>query len=522
MNKEKEKQKLDRYEMHKYWGKKPSRDLSELINKYSTKNDIVFDPFSGYGVFICESILEGRKAISNDLNPMSNFILKQLLETNVDLTELKKEVNIINKKILPYQKKWYIDSCPNCGKEVKVLATLRNKNDVPLINKLSCNCSKKAISKKITDASILSLLETNTKVGKHPISKLFKNGRICVKENMTTDSFFTTRSLDCHTFLYKQINKIKNDNIKNLILLAFTSNLANCSKLVPPIKSRGELSPGAWMTGFYIGEEYLEQNVFHYFNNRIKKVIDGKSDFLKILKEKLGIEKLNMNDYSILNEDAKKLSLHDESIDYIFTDPPYGDSVPYFEQSIIWNTWLGNTVDYNNEIVISDSKERNKNPNCFSKDIEIAIYEIYRVLKDNKYFSMTYHSLSGKEWYALTTACLKAGFILKEFKIIEQKTFSPRQLNRKKTIKGDILVTFKKEKTNFNKNLVTLSKEDTKKIIINLVDKELLKAPKNTNDLYNSILKYVFEKHIIFSDTDFIDVFSEHYNIDDNGFWFKN
>ena len=42
------------------------------------------------------------------------------------------------------------------------------------------------------------------------------------------------------------------------------------SKLVPPIKSRGAMAPGAWMTGFYIGETYLENNVLSYFENRFK------------------------------------------------------------------------------------------------------------------------------------------------------------------------------------------------------------------------------------------------------------
>ncbi len=43
------KQKRDRYEMHKYWGKKPSNDLKSLIEKYSEEGDTVLDPFSGYG-----------------------------------------------------------------------------------------------------------------------------------------------------------------------------------------------------------------------------------------------------------------------------------------------------------------------------------------------------------------------------------------------------------------------------------------------------------------------------------------
>lgn len=60
-------------------------------------------------------------------------------------------------------------------------------------------------------------------------------------------------------------------------------------------------------------------------------------------------------------------------MDYVFTDPPYGDSVPYFEQSIIWNSWLGFTPDYQQEIVISDSKQRQKIL-ILSKTISIQLF----------------------------------------------------------------------------------------------------------------------------------------------------
>ena len=189
------------------------------------------------------------------------------------------------------------------------------------------------------------------------------------------------------------IEKYTTGSIKDLFLIAFTANLANCSKLVPPIKSRGTLSQGAWMTGFYIGETYIENNVLHYYENRIKKVIRGKEEFLSMLSGDLLTEQIQST-YKITNFDAKKMQIPDKSVDYVFTDPPYGDSVPYFEQSIIWNSWLRLEPDYQKEIVISDSNQRKKNIKVFERDINSAFSEIRRILKDNNFFSLTFHSRS--------------------------------------------------------------------------------------------------------------------------------
>ena len=86
---------------------------------------------------------------------------------------------------------------------------------------------------------------------------------------MTTDDLFPIRALVCHGELFAQLQTIENDETRQLGLLAFTSNLANCSKLVPPITSRGPMSAGAWMTGFYVGSRYIENNVFHFFPRNV-------------------------------------------------------------------------------------------------------------------------------------------------------------------------------------------------------------------------------------------------------------
>ena len=213
---------------------------------------------------------------------------------------------------------------------------------------------------------------------------------------------------------------------KKLFKVAFTANLANCSRLVPPINSRGDMAPGAWMTGFYTGETYLENNVIQYFENRLNKVIKGKNDYLSYFGNSYE-QNLNLieykNTFRVINQDAKNLHIKSESVDYIFTDPPYGDAVPYFEQSAIWNSWLKLTPDYKNEIVITDSKERGKNNYAYEKDIDLAFSEIRRILKTDKMFSLTYHSLSGLEWKAITNACIKNGFELVEYEWMVQKSF---------------------------------------------------------------------------------------------------
>ena len=499
-----------KYMMHKYWGKKPAKELRKIIKEYSKEGDLLLDPFSGYGSFASEAVLENRNVISNDLNPVSNFITECLLEENVDVDKLQSYYGIVLKKCQKIRKKLY-----EYNSEWEIISTLRDRKGY--IKKIKLNKKNKKENKEINvnSCEMVTLYEQERKIKIsewYPDIEMIENSRISVKKNTKITDFFNITSLKAHANLYSEIQKLPNSSEKKLLLLAFSSNLANCSKLVPPIKSRGEMSPGAWMTGFYIGSEYIENNVYHYFENRVKKIISGKKEFLNQYYNLFPKGK-----YKITNMDAKKLEFKDNTFDLVFTDFPYGDTVPYFEQSILWNAWLKYNVDYKNEIVISNSKMRDKTKEKFKEDIEKAIKEIHRVLKLGKKFIFTYHSLSGFEWLCITNALQLAGFEIIDCELLQQKTFTPRQLNRNKTIKGDLIVVCRKIK---NKSLKKVENENG--IYLEILNKIFEDKNKvyETNDIFVKFLKELFKTNIYLTNLNIISLLSENAQLTVNG-WRK-
>lgn len=512
-----EKQKRDRYEMHKYWGKKPSNDLKTLIERFTKAGDTVLDPFSGYGVFCCEAYLNNRNVISNDLNPIANFINEQVLNKNIDLKKLKNEWAIVKHEFKAYVERWFefvVD-----GQSFQLINILRNKEDVPLKGRYRNDEIKATIEVEFTEQQKEAWLfyeKEQIITDWYPVDELIPNSRISAKNGMKVCDLFTKRTLACHARLLTLIETHSSGAEKELFKIAFTANLANCSRLVPPIKSRGDMAQGAWMTGFYIGDTYLENNVLQYFENRFQKIVKGKEDYLSFFDDNL-FEK-STSTFRVTNNDAKDLKIQSDSIDYVFTDPPYGDAVPYFEQSIIWNAWLKLNPDYTNEIVVSDSKVRSKGISQFEKDINGAFSEIRRVLKSGGYFSLTYHSLSGLEWKAITNACINNGFEMVDFQWLVQKTFTPRQINRSKSIKGDVLVTFEKAAS---LTPVHLSEQELEKFFISEIENWLTEKPQETNEIYLKIMKLIFSKKLIIGEIDLFDILVKNFSFANNT-WLLN
>ena len=178
---------------------------------------------------------------------------------------------------------------------------------------------------------------------------------------------------------------------------------------------------------------------------------------------------------------------------------------------------MGFDPDYANEIVISDSKPRRKNHVTFESDMNSAFREIRRVLKSDKFFSLTYHSLSGKEWKAITNACINNGFILEDFQWLVQKSFTPRQINRMKTIKGDVLITLKKSP--LLRKVSALNDSEVRALFRKSIADWLRTEPLTTNEIFLRIMKKVFSERILITNIDLLQLLTAEFKFDNEDNW---
>jgi len=92
-----------------------------LIDAFSKKGNLVYDPFCGIGTVVLESAIMGRKSIGNDLNPYAYLISKSKLDNR----GIQKEIEYLNKITINESKKVNIDNINNWVKEYYHHDTLR-------------------------------------------------------------------------------------------------------------------------------------------------------------------------------------------------------------------------------------------------------------------------------------------------------------------------------------------------------------------------------------------------------------
>lgn len=431
--------------MHKYWGKKPFNEISKFIEQYTNEGDTVLDSFCGSGVTLIEALKANRKCIGVDLNPIAIKLAKVSM-TAVDLSKINSTFRAIKEKI--QQSIYSLYEVDDNGEKALVTHTIW-KNNQPIEVWYATSKERKKI-RMGTETDISMATRPLIKPKWYPTSLMYENSRINVGKAQAVSDLFTPRALVGLSLILNEIENIQDENIRDVFYLTFTGALSQASNLVFVIRNRkrneGEVprtEVGSWVIGYWIPKEHFEINVWNCFENRYKRILKGKKEIFDLFSTKP--ENYFDDNVSLINGSATHLPIENESIDYVFIDPPHANRILYMEQSLMWNAWLrlDDEIDWDNEIIVSEAKERkSKNTDNYNELLDAAFSEIRRVLKYNKFFSLAFNCLDDNTWINTLNLFIKHGFKISDIVPLEYSATSVIQDNRKNALKTDFVLTF--------------------------------------------------------------------------------
>jgi len=447
------------YAMHKYWSKKPHNLVARYIERYSQPGEIILDAFCGSGITIIESVRLHRRAIGIDVNPIAIILTRMGLE-HVDTRALKDHFDRLRCEVEEEIDRLYYTECSKCGNPRAITTHTIWENKEPKELWVECKaCSTNKGIKTPSEYDKGSLLTPINPPAWYPTAKLVENYRINARAGTKVSDLFTSRALFGLSLLFEKIRQIEDHQIRSVMEFCFSAALPQASNMVFVIRRRGKTKGqsehrraevGSWVIGYWIPREHFEIHIWRCFENRFRRILKGKSEVNRVIPsnvrpcspfdELLGAQ----HGYWVSRGTATSLPIPSESVDYIFTDPPHGNRIPYLELSLMWNAWLELDFDWENEIVVSEAKSRQKDVKDYRDRLGVAFGELWRVLKPNRFLSVAFNSLDDDTWLSLLTTLLAAGFGITEITPLEYSAHSVVQDTRKNALKTDFVITCQK------------------------------------------------------------------------------
>lgn len=148
---------------------------------------------------------------------------------------------------------------------------------------------------------------------------------------------------------------------------------------------------------------------------------------------------------------AAKIPLHDASIDYVFTDPPFGENIYYADLNFLVESWHGVTTDAEPEAIIDRFKK--KALPDYQRLMQQCFAEYNRVLKPGRWMTVVFSNSKASVWNAIQVALQQAGFVVAEVNALDKVQGSYRQVTSTTAVKQDLVISAYKPNGGLEKRL---------------------------------------------------------------------
>ncbi len=248
--------------------------------------------------------------------------------------------------------------------------------------------------------------------------------------------FYTKRIL---YFLAKLYDLICSSEYKDSLSIWFTSQLINISKLN---RYRPTVSfPYNPLSGtLYVSSLTCESSPYAAYSGKIAK-------FSKALQD------VNERNTIISTNSTTDLKMvPDNSIDYIFTDPPFGGNLNYSELSFIWESWLKVKTNNKEEAIMNPVQEKGLYE--YQELMTQCFCEYARILKPNRWITIEFHNSKNAVWNAIQQGLQRAGFIVADVRTLDKQLGTFKQTTSTSAVKQDLVISAYKPKESLRREIM--------------------------------------------------------------------
>ena len=136
---------------------------------------------------------------------------------------------------------------------------------------------------------------------------------------------------------------------------------------------------------------------------------------------------------------ATSTPIADDSLDYLFVDPPFGANIQYSDLNCLWEAWLKVYTEAGVEAI--ESKTQKKSIDQYRHLMSASFREAYRILKPGRWMTVEFSNTQAAVWNAIQTALQEAGFVVANVSALDKKQGSFKAVTTTTAVKQDLIIS---------------------------------------------------------------------------------
>lgn len=239
--------------------------------------------------------------------------------------------------------------------------------------------------------------------------------------------FFTPRERYAVALLLSRISSYQEPSTRDALLFALTACLPYASKMR---RFRADRKGGGPLSGtLYVASLTTPPNVLKSFLRNAETIASS-----------LAYQRTMSRNSIISTQSATKLDdIPDNSVDYIFIDPPFGSNFDYSELNFFWEGLLGVVTLQDSEAIVSSTQEKQLDE--YRKLLTQAFKEFFRTLKPGKWMTVEFSNTQAAVWNTIQTALQEAGFVVANVSALDKRQGSFKAVMTTTAVKQDLVIS---------------------------------------------------------------------------------
>ena len=260
-----------------------------------------------------------------------------------------------------------------------------------------------------------------------PDCQMTRVGRMRTTNTLAVHHMFLPRAGHALAAVWRKSCVQKDGRLRNILLFFVEQAIWGMSLLNRYIPSHFSQVNRALNGVFYIASQHSEVSPWY--------ILDGK---LKRLSKAFNPSPTCGFSASVATGDCASIPIQNDSIDYIFTDPPFGENIYYADLNFLVEAWHGVTTDAEPEAIVDRVKEKST---VDYQDLMRSCFEEYcRVLKPGRWMTVVFSNSKNHIWRAIQEALGTAGFVVADVRTLDKQQGSFKQVTSS-AVKQDLVIS---------------------------------------------------------------------------------